>query len=393
MTAETAQKFKALEDQANKLRDLFTGAGYEPVAPAILQPADIFLNQVGEDLRARTYVFSALDGEELCLRPDLTVPVCRLYLERHPEADTVAKYCYNGPAFRFQPTPSDDQQPREFRQAGIEHIGVSNTAKAETEVLSLICGAVRECGLQSFSIKFGDLGLFNALIDALDIPERWRARLGHHFWNPDSFRELLAKLSADSSERGTSINTILAKLTATETDQAPELVLNYLESKEIPVIGNRKLEEITERLLDQLADINADPLPKEKVAFIENYLAIAAKPKAAGARIADLANEAGISLDTQLQEYTKRIELFNEAGIDLSRATFAAEYGRKLEYYTGFVFQLEVPDMKGQAGQIAGGGRYDNLIGDIDNGRHAPAVGSAIHTERLLAAKEGIGDE
>src|SRR5687767_6185966 len=99
MSAESAREFGALEAQASTLLGLFGRAGYEQVAPSIIQPADIFLDQIGEALRGRTYVFTDLAGEELCLRPDLTVPVSRLYLERHPNADQPARYCYNGPAF------------------------------------------------------------------------------------------------------------------------------------------------------------------------------------------------------------------------------------------------------------------------------------------------------
>src|SRR4030065_162397 len=103
MAAESAKEFEALEAQATTLLDTFRRAGYEQVAPSIIQPADVFLDQIGEQVRSRTYVFTDLAGDELCLRPDLTVPVSRLYLERHPEADTRARYCYNGPAFRSPP--------------------------------------------------------------------------------------------------------------------------------------------------------------------------------------------------------------------------------------------------------------------------------------------------
>ena len=112
MAAESAQKFEALQAQAHTLLDLFARTGYEPVAPSILQPADVFLDQIGEAVRGRTYVFTDLAGDELCLRPDLTVPVSRLYLERHPEADKVARYCYNGPTFRFQPLGPSRTRPR-----------------------------------------------------------------------------------------------------------------------------------------------------------------------------------------------------------------------------------------------------------------------------------------
>ena len=62
MHAESVRKFEALETLASDLRSRYVAAGYEPVAPAILQPADIFLDTLGEQLRSRTYVFTDLDG-------------------------------------------------------------------------------------------------------------------------------------------------------------------------------------------------------------------------------------------------------------------------------------------------------------------------------------------
>src|SRR5687768_2122044 len=120
MVAETAKQFEALEAQAARITGAFTEMGYERVAPSIIQPADVFLDVVGESLRARTYVFTDQEGAELCLRPDLTLPACRIYLERHPDAGTPARLCYNGSAFRFQPGGGSAAHPREFRQAGIE---------------------------------------------------------------------------------------------------------------------------------------------------------------------------------------------------------------------------------------------------------------------------------
>ena len=151
MAAESAREFEALEAQAATLLDRFRRAGYEQVAPSILQPADIFLDEIGEQIRSRTYVFTDLAGEELCLRPDLTVPVSRLYLERHPEANVEARYCYNGPAFRFQPAEASGAHPREFRQAGIECFGAKDREAADLEVVLLAVEAVRGAGLKDVS--------------------------------------------------------------------------------------------------------------------------------------------------------------------------------------------------------------------------------------------------
>src|SRR5215475_4860193 len=160
MAAESARKFEALEAQAATLLDVFRRGGYEQVAPSIIQPADVLLDQIGEAIRGRTYVFTDLSGEELCLRPDLTVPVSRLYLERHPRADAPARYCYNGPAFRFQPDRNNQAHPREFRQAGIESFGEKDKESADVETVALAVEAVRSAGLKNFWLRFGDIGLF-----------------------------------------------------------------------------------------------------------------------------------------------------------------------------------------------------------------------------------------
>ncbi len=69
---------------------------------------------------------------------------------------------------------------------------------------------------------------------------------------------------------------------------------------------------------------------------------------------------------------------------------FEARFGRHFEYYTGMVFQIEI-EGAGVAGQIAGGGRYDGLIGALSRGeRHVPAVGAAIHPSAFLARPTGL---
>src|SRR5512135_536471 len=146
MAAETTRDFEALAAKAQTLMAVFTKAGYEAVAPAIIQPADVFLDVIGESLRARTYVFTDPDGAELCLRPDLTVPTCRLHIARHDNAATPARYCYSGAAFRFQPQGADAAHPREFHQVGIERFSDAKREAAEAETVSRVLKAVEKAG-------------------------------------------------------------------------------------------------------------------------------------------------------------------------------------------------------------------------------------------------------
>ena len=389
MAAESAKEFEALEAQATTLLDSFRRAGYEQVAPSILQPADIFLDQIGEEIRSRTYVFTDLAGDELCLRPDLTVPVSRLYLERHPDAKAEARYCYNGPAFRFQPQAGNQAHPREFRQAGIECFGVADRDSADVEIVLLAADAVRGAGLKEFRLRFGDIALFYALLDALDLPERWRLKLRHYFWRPPVFHKLLARLAKGERPNGNGpVAAFAGKLAGKSPDKAEELVAAYLEREGLPLAGNRTLGEITARLIDHAADQSAAPLPKEVATVIDYYLAVAGAPQEAVNRVAMIAKGAGIDIDAALDACVRRFDRLGKSGIDLKRATFATEFGRSLEYYSGLVFQIEVGPER-DASQIAGGGRYDGLLAKLGAPRDVPAIGSAIHTERLLAAVQG----
>ena len=75
MAGRSSAEREALARQNAAIMAVFERAGFDHIAPDIIQPADIFLERSGEDIRARTFVFSDPDGNELCLRPDLTVLV------------------------------------------------------------------------------------------------------------------------------------------------------------------------------------------------------------------------------------------------------------------------------------------------------------------------------
>jgi ATP phosphoribosyltransferase regulatory subunit len=387
MAAEEARRYEALESQAARIMAVFSREGYEHVAPSIIQPADVFLDRVGEAIRNRMYVFADPEGRELCLRPDLTIPVSRLYLERGAPADAVVRYAYNGPAFRYQPGKPDANRPREFRQAGVECFNAADREACDAEILALIIEAVRAAGLKRFVLRLGDLGLFNALLAALPMPDRWRDRLSHRFWRPLAFHELLHRLAGESRpSREPSVAALIASL-APDPEKAAAQTAAYLENAGVVQIGVRSLDEIVERITHEAADIKEKPLSSDIVRLIESYLAITGAPKAALAQARDLAAAAGVDLRDAIEASERRLRLISAAGVDAHKAVFSADFGREFEYYTGFVFQIDAP---GEGGlPVAGGGRYDGLLRAIGARVDAPAAGSAIHTERLLAAVDG----
>ena len=389
MAAEAAQKVEALEAQAQRLLGAFTRAGYEQVAPSIIQPAGLFLDVVGEALRARTYVFTDPEGEELCLRPDLTVPTCRLHLARHPGGSVPARYCYNGPAFRYQTGSADSAHPREFRQAGIESFAAADRERDDAAVLALIVQALREAGLEQYQLRIGDLGLFSALLEALPMPRRWRRLLRHHFWRPEAFHAELARLTSAAALKQLGVpRELVERLDPDMPEEAQGFVAEYLDQSGLELIGARTLPEIAERVLAEVADARETPLAPQTAALIESYVAITAPARDAGRRIEALQRANKIDLGPALDAFRRRLELIEAAGVATAGATFSAEFGRDLEYYTGFVFEISVPKL-GPKSPIAGGGRYDSLLADVGAATAVPAVGSSIHTERLLAVLSG----
>jgi ATP phosphoribosyltransferase regulatory subunit len=385
----TPANVEALEAQAQRLMAAFARAGYERIAPAVIQPAGLFLDVVGEALRARTYVFTDPDGAELCLRPDLTVPTCRLHLERHARGDTPARYCYSGSAFRYQPGSADRAHPREFRQAGIESFAAADREQDDAAVCGLIVAALRDAGLGRFGLRIGDLGLFNVLINALDMPERWRRRLKHQFWRPEAFRAELNRLTSGAA--GTAPNlprALIARLDPADPIGAEALVLEHLEREGLDLIGTRTAAEITERLLGEAADMAETALPRDTAALIESYVAVKSPAREAAGRIGGIMRGRNIDIAAGLDAFQRRLDLITTAGVDLEGAEFSAEFGRNLEYYTGFVFEVIAPAL-GAKSPVAGGGRYDDLLAEAGAPARVPAVGASIHTERLLAVLQG----
>ncbi len=122
--------------------------------------------------------------------------------------------------------------------------------------------------------------------------------------------------------------------------------------------------------------------------LIKRYVGVSGPATTAGAAIAELLKGAGPVSGAALETYDRRLALLANAGIDLERVTFSAEFGRTLAYYTGLVFEVRSKTL-GPQSPIAGGGRYDGLMRAAGAGADVPAVGAAIHTERLLAAING----
>ena len=192
--------------RAQRLVASYVRAGYTPVEPPVLQPAEPFLDLSGEDIRRRMFLTTDPHGRELCLRPDLTIPVSRAYLQS-PAAGRAAGFCYHGTVFRHREGPT-----AEFVQAGIESFGRQDKAAADAEMLALGLEASTLYELTSPEVRIGDIGLFTAFVAALDLAPAWKRRLVKDFNRKWSLAHDLDRLSLAGANRPPEYQGVLAAL-------------------------------------------------------------------------------------------------------------------------------------------------------------------------------------
>src|SRR5262249_45174030 len=104
----------------------------------------------------------------------------------------------------------------------------------------------------------------------------------------------------------------------------------------------------------------------------------------AAAELRTIARDGKLKLDAALDLFESRTGFLAARGIDVRRIHFSTAFGRGLDYYTGFVFELH--DSRGPAtGQLVAGGRYDGLLMRLGSATRTPGVGFAVWIERLAA--------
>ncbi|TMJ62869.1 MAG: ATP phosphoribosyltransferase regulatory subunit [Alphaproteobacteria bacterium] len=372
----------APDAQAEALLASFERTGFARAAPAILQPAEPFLDLSGEDIRKRMYLTTDPQGQELCLRPDLTIPVSRDYLAS-PAAGKPQGFCYLGPVFRHR-----GDAPGEFLQAGVESFGRLDTPAADAEMLALGLEATAHYGLAAPDVRMGDIGLFSALVAALDLAPAWKRRLIKDFNHKSSLVQDLDRLAVSTTRAKSEYQGVLSALAGSDPQAARALVTDLLSIAGITAVGGRSVGEIAERFLEQAAVAAQSSLPPDIRVLIEKFLAVTGDLGHVASALRSLARDAKIKLDAALDLLEARTDCFAARGVKAGSIRFSTAFGRGLDYYSGFVFELHDGASR-QSGPLVAGGRYDGLLTRLGSTKPIPAVGFAAWIDRLSALPEG----
>ncbi len=376
MTQTAAPRATGSAAWADALLLSFAQAGYARAEPAILQPAEPFLDLSGEDIRKSLYLTTDASGEELCLRPDLTIPVARDYLASS-RAGQPAGFSYLGPVFRYR---GGAGRPSEFLQAGIESFGRHDRAAADAEMLALALEATAAFGVTEVEIRTGDVALFTALIDALDLYPVWRRRLIKDFNRKISLEQDLERLTLATGSSRNEYEGVLAALAGSDRKAALALVTDLMSIAGATNVGGRSVSEIADRFLEQ-STLKGGALPRQALELIKRFLAIAGDPDDAIAQLRALADDAKLNITAAIDQFESRVGFMAARGIQTNATRFSTSFGRGLDYYTGFEFELHA---KGNGVEpLVAGGRYDGLMSQLGSSTAIPAVGFSVWVEAL----------
>ena len=326
--------------------------GYKYIELDAVIGADQIIQRSGENFRQHMFSFQDPNGNEMCLRPDLTIVSCLRYLKN--KTKNKEKIFYSGQAFRKM----EDQRGKIIRnQIGYEIIGSKSTRKDDNEIIQTSIKTIQKIKKTKLKIEIGNIKLFNLLLDKLKLPKRWKLRLSRHFWREKYFESLLKRLETNSD----------IDLLAVEVDKKR---YNKMKSEnQNQMIGGRKIIEILNRFNNKIRDPRKFSEGKKNASIIREYLKISCPINIARKKLNIFFSKHKIKIDIKDEFFPLKNKLIK------NKIIFSTNFGRKLEYYTGMVFNI-----KNQSNiKLIQGGRYDNLLSNLGAKRKIPAVGAAIN--------------
>jgi ATP phosphoribosyltransferase regulatory subunit len=371
----------SIEQARAAIRAVLDARGAHWVEPPLLQPAAIYLELYGEQIRRRVFLIEDA-GRGMCLRPDLTAPAVRAAFELNK---TPALVAYDGLVFR-RPPPGSARES-EFGQVGAEWLGEGAfDANAEAEIIAAALEACSSAGAKP-AMKLGDVALLRAFVDAMGLADPWPQRLVRALARPGGLAALRAEKAPALSDEGIGLAEALAAMPA---DHAEAAVADVLGLARITPVGGRPIAEIAQRLRQRGALAAAVPPSAAHYDLLEGLTRVDAADGLAQAE--KLAQSKALAKPAEAQAAIAVAKARSDAltGVLPKEFAFAPGLGRSVSYYDGFVFELEAPGL-GDRASLGGGGRYDGLARALwPADKKAPerlrAAGFALRPQRLAEA-------
>lgn len=313
------------KEAESTLRNVFENYGFQEIKTPLFEELKLFTTKSGEEIVDQLYNFKDKSDRELALRPELTAPVARLYLnELQKTTAKPIKLYYYGSCFRYE-RPQKGRF-RQFWQFGCELIG-AKSPEGEAEVISMCNESLESLGITPADININHLGIIRGLFAHFNIDTKTQ-------------REIMVII-----------------------DKGDKELLKESLVGDNPVIDNEELNNVLLNLIDMVGG-------KEILPDIEELVKPYDEPQEALA---------------ELEELVKTLDSFS-----VDNYTLNLGVARGLDYYTGIVFEVYIPELGAQK-QVCGGGTY-SLI-KVFGGEEIESTGFAFGFDRLMNAIEELNGE
>lgn len=338
----TPRQMATREKALDTIIRCFKRHGAETIDTPVFELKETLTNKYGEDSKL-IYDLKDQGGEMLALRYDLTVPFAR-YLAMN-KVQSIKRYHIAKVYRRDQPAMTRGRY-REFYQCDFDIAGQYDPMIPDAECLRIVYEILSDLQLGDFKIKINDRRILDGVFEACGCPA-------------DKFRTMCSAVD--------------------KLDKLPW--------------DDVKAEMIEKGLDCDIADL------------IGHYV----RMSGADDLVTELLNDARVGQNKSavagLNDIKLLIEYMSIYGI-MDKTTFDMSLARGLDYYTGVIYEAVLTDSaltqdedrkKGETvgvGSVAGGGRYDGLVGSFDTkGRSTPCVGVSIGIERIFAILEARSEK
>ena len=264
------------------------------------------------------------------LRYDLTLPLSRYYANHAAELPSPFKALQMGSVWRAEHPQKG--RFRQFVQCDIDILG-DGTCLAEIELILATTAALRKiCPDNSFTVRINDRGVLRGMAACCGFAE-------------EDYDALFITL-----------------------DKMDKIGMNGVKEE---LLGAGHTQERVEKYLELFTGISTDAAGVRQMG---EKLAVMKEMSVA-------ANVESAAEDKKIFENLAYIMETVEAGAEAEFSlVFDPTLVRGMSYYTGTIFEVA---MEGFGGSVAGGGRYDKMIGKF-TGKETPACGFSIGFERIV---------
>ncbi|GKT24323.1 Histidine--tRNA ligase, cytoplasmic [Aduncisulcus paluster] len=331
LPAQTCVREKAL----SLITSIFKKHGAQAIDTPVFELRDTLMSKYGEDQKL---IYDLIDyGEEpLSLRYDLTVPFAR-FLAQH--GITNLKRYHIAKVYRRDKPQMTKGRFREFYQCDLDISGVYDPMLPDAEVVSVVAEILKAIDVGKFTVRVNHRGLLDAIVDI------------------SGARDVTKDSEEDCELKFKTVCAAIDKLDKETWEDVREEMIHQrnIPAEAADIIG--KLIHTSGSPMDVLKEVRED-----------------------GRFDGHEGAQKALNDMELLFGYLKGLGTLCDVTFDLTLA-------RGLDYYTGVVIEAVCLDKDVGVGSIAGGGRYDHLVG-MFSGKDIPSVGASIGIERVFSILE-----